>query len=195
MNSILKWIAFALVIVSLSSGCRTFTNPARVKQFNAAHTTNVVWMDFDGTRRVGLLIPTNSHFRVVLEPAPDATIETTAKFVASFAMTNQLSADQTTRITEKITQLGEVTAIVKALRESLFRINELSVNGHLDKIQVERLYTNALHAVVALADKSANDAKKAAAEAETAQVKAIQSLAVSQEEKALLLQNLTSPKE
>jgi hypothetical protein len=40
MNSILRWIAFDLDIASLSSSCRTFTKPARVKQFNAAEDDN-----------------------------------------------------------------------------------------------------------------------------------------------------------
>lgn len=142
-----------LIGASLVSGCRTFTKPAHAK---AIEVDNVLWMDFDATRRGGVIISTDSKFKVLFEPTPDVAVASVAEIITKLSITNQISAENSVKITESLTSLGEVTATVKALRESLFRISELAANNQIDSNQTVMLYTNALEAVIKLAQSQAN---------------------------------------
>lgn len=137
----------------LLCGCSTFTSPARTK---ALPDANVVWMDFDALRRGGLLLKTNAGYHVILEPAPDAALYSTVDSVTKLKLTDKLDAEQSFKVTQALVELGEVNTTVKALRESLFRINELAVNGFLEKTNVVYLYETALKSVEKLAQAQAN---------------------------------------
>jgi len=158
-----KTIILASVATLSLCGCSSFTSPARTK---ALPDANAVWMDFDALRRGGLLLKTNAGYRVVLEPAPDAALVSTVDSVTKLKLTDKLDAEQSFKVAQSLVELGEVDTTVKALRESLFRINELAVNGYLDKPEVVQLYTNALEAVLKLAQAQANRNDPATKQAE-----------------------------
>ena len=147
-------LAVAVFITgTLVSGCRTFTKPAHAKSF---HDDKVLWMDFDATRRGAVLISTNTAYKVVFEPTPDVAMGVVAEIVTKFSITNQISAENSVKITESLTSLGEVTTTVKALRESLFRISELAANNQINPEQTETLYKEALKTMIKLAEAQAN---------------------------------------
>lgn len=159
-------LATAALLALCATGCSSFTKPAHVRTLRDA---NAIMMDFDGTRRAGVLIASNSAYHVLFEPAPDAAISTAFESATKVQAKEQFSAEQAVKVTQSLTQLGEVSATVKALREALFRIESMAANGYINGTQAVILYTNALQAVVALANQPAERARKAADDAKSAQ--------------------------
>lgn len=178
----------AATLFICATGCSSFTKHARVRSLKDA---NAIMMDFDGTRRAGVLIASNSAYHVLFEPAPDAAISTAFESATKVQAKEQFSAEQAVKVTQSLTQLGEVSATVKTLREALFRIESMAANGYINGTQAVMLYTNALQAVVALANqpaekarKAADDAKKAVDDAKSAQAAAEKAKAEAETQKA-----------
>lgn len=173
-------LCFAPLLLA-STGCHTFTNPARTKTISSSESQ---WLDFDASRRGGLLLATNSPFQVILEPAPDVAISSVAEFAAKASAQGKFDAEATAKITESLTSLGERTEAVMILRESLFRLNLLAANHAIDSNAVTNLFSQILAAsqkIVeaevkkqqakidqASADKSQSDASKSKSDADKA---------------------------
>jgi hypothetical protein len=172
-------------------------------------------MDFDASRRGGLLIPSNSPFQLVLEPSPDVAMSSVADFATKVSIAGKIDASQTSTITQSLASLGERTEAVMALRESLFRLNLLAADGHIDSNQVTNLFGQILAVAQKIADAELEkqnvkeqqaitagktaDANRAASEQKTAAIKqglldsklsAIQKLDIAPDKKASLIESL-----
>ena len=159
-------ILVVLLTASLAAtGCRTFTSPARHKPLG--QSSKVEWMDFDASRRGGFLIQTNTPFQLILEPAPDVAITSVAEFITKASVKDKFTAEQTTKITESLTSLGERTEAVMVLRESLFRLNLLAANGTVDKNDVTNLFSQILNVASKIADAEVNKQKTKEEQAKT----------------------------
>jgi hypothetical protein len=168
-------------------------------------------MDFDASRRAGLLVSSNSPFQLVLEPTPDVAITSVAEFITKASVQDKFTAEQTTKITENLTALGERTEAVMILRESLFRLNLLAANRTIDQRSVTNLFSEILKVASFIAQaelgKETSKQERAKADTQQSQTKAkdvdflesklsdIRALDIPAERKATMIQELKSPKE
>lgn len=146
----LKVIFLTLVAISLF-GCSSFTPPARMHEMDSTHS---YWLDYDVTRR-GTLISntTSSSWKACAEPAPDAAIGMVAKLQGSLDIAGQGKAEGKGELSQSIVNLAEKTQMVLFLRESLFRLCELSINKDLNSQQTKELYESVLKSALALVEK------------------------------------------
>jgi hypothetical protein len=138
----------ALVSVLQCLGCRTLTPPARGEQL----TKSTHWLNYDATRRAGFIFTGDTQERVLSEPAPDVALESVTSLMAK-VKGNEMTAE----VQEGIVELGKRTASVMILREALYRLGEMTINGTLDA-QSEALYGQIIDAVKIIAIAEAADA-------------------------------------
>src|SRR5262245_58234032 len=132
------FVQVVVVASSLASftGCRSFTSPARVHKLD----NNIIWFDYDASRRGALILPQGGNQRVLSEPSPDVAIGVVAEFVGK-ASYQGMSGEASAKVTESIAELGKRTQTIMFLREALFRLNELQTANQVDKDDVIALYT------------------------------------------------------
>lgn len=131
-------------------------------------------MDFDASRRGGFLVGSNGNFQLVLEPAPDVAVASVVEFITKAKVKEALDAEQTTRVTESLTELGKRTSSVMLLRESLFRLNQLSAAGKINESALTNLFFKIVSEAgqIAKAEIDSEATKAKAAEARAAQANA-----------------------
>jgi hypothetical protein len=111
------------------------------------------WMTYDAARRGGLLLR-GEGAKVLAEPAPDAIASTAISFVAEAASkAQQVDGKVDVEYTRTVAELAGRSQTVLVIREALYRLNELYLNGALgsNATEVGTLYRASLDAVVLLA--------------------------------------------
>ena len=146
---------FLLLVMGL--GCASFTSPAREHELIEGKT---YWFDYDASRRGAIVIPNHANKNIVIcaEPSPDVALEIVDKFKASVKL-ERIEVGAEADIQEKVIQLAKRTQTIMFLRESLYRLCEMSLNFHLEDDAVKSLYEKVIDAA----------SKMAAAELENAQ--------------------------
>jgi len=143
------WLATAqLVTLLATTGCRTFTDPAR------KHTLapGVSWLDYDATRRGTLVFQGEAanSTRVLSEPSPDTAMGVVSEFVAK-ASYQGIEGNASAKVTESIAELGKRTQTIMFLREALFRLNEMQFRNELTNAEIQLLYTKVIDTALELA--------------------------------------------
>lgn len=140
-----------LLLIGTSVGCSFVTPPASEEKLNPNQS---YWFHYEASRRGGFLVGTDStgkaNVKMCAEPAPDVALARTAEFILKGAyqgVTGQAQA----KLAEQLAQLGGRTETVLILRESLFRLCELSINSGLPASDLKELYKTVVDAVVSLA--------------------------------------------
>lgn len=150
----------AISILHVTSGCRTFTSPARSHDLQSG----IEWMDYDATRRGALILPTGADVRVLSEPAPDVAMATVADFTGKVSYQGA-SGEAAAKVTETIAELGKRTQTVMVLREALFRLNELQTyQKDLQPSDIKELYSKVLDTALEIAKADSDNAAAAKAE-------------------------------
>jgi hypothetical protein len=159
------FLTFLCVVMIGSFGCATFSGPAREHLLEDGKT---YWFDYDASRRGAFLIPGNDKEDVVIcaEPSPDVAMEFANKFLAKLSYQG-VTAETQDEINTKVLQLAQRTQTIMYLRESLYRLCELSVNNRLSVDQIMELYEKVIAAAEELAKAEVNQAAAARAAAET----------------------------
>lgn len=144
----MKYISLMLAI-SILSGCSSFTSPARKHELDGK---NSYWMDYDVTRRGTIVSKSDSPWKSCAEPAPDAAIGVVAKLGGKLDIASKGGAEGNAELTQDIVNLAEKTQMVMFLRESLFRLCELSLNSSMDSANAEALYKKVIDAAIQLVE-------------------------------------------
>lgn len=138
-----------LIIILYLSGCTTFTSPARKHELDSSKS---YWMDYDATRRGVILNTANSKWQYCAEPVPDAAIALVAKLEGSLNFPDNITGSGKAEMTQSVINLAEKTQMVMFLRESLFRLCEISINKDIDKLKIPELYNSVIMASVKLVE-------------------------------------------
>jgi chromosome segregation ATPase len=180
-------ISLFIVTVALlaSSGCRTFTSPARSKYLADG---KVEWIDAEATRRHTFIYSGKDGKGVIVaaEPPPDVALGAVVE-VAGKLNFKGIDAQTSAKLTESIAELGQRTEAVMVLREGLFRLQEWGNNPNTDLTTPDRqkLFGEIIAAAkeIALAEKTKAEAQKQEAIASTQPSAEAASLAVLSESK------------
>jgi hypothetical protein len=158
------WLGLVLIIMSIFAGCAVFTSPAR-KHMLESNTT--YWFDYDASRRGALLVPQQNQQNLMIcaEPSPDVALEILNKFKAALKV-EKVDVSAETEIQEKVIQLAKRTQTIMFLRESLYRLCEMSLNFKLPPEKVQELYTNVINVAFKMADAELKNAEQSRIEAE-----------------------------
>lgn len=164
-------LSFCVVFIFINlTGCASLTSPARQHKLEEGKT---YWFDYDATRRGTVLLPTNvsNNIKICAEPSPDVAMEFANKFLAKLSYEG-ISAETQAEINSNVIQLAQRTQTIMYLRESLYRLCELSVNYQLPVTEVIKLYEIVVKAAeeLAQAEISQANATRAIAEAKKAAV-------------------------
>lgn len=164
----MRWFKFMCsgVVVFIVAGCASFTDPARKHELDASKP---YWMDYDAYRRGALFVPLSTSqgrtFRTCAEPPPDVAMQLADKFTAKGG-TGEISAEASAEISQNALQLAQRTQTIQFLRESLFRLCELSINSQLSPDKIADLYKRVLESAKSMADAEKASAEKGAADAQ-----------------------------
>jgi hypothetical protein len=164
----MKYMIISLIAV-MTSGCASFTSPARSHELDQ---TKSYWMDYDVTRRGTIVSNANAKWKSCAEPAPDAAIGLVAKLEGSLNVAEQGEANAKGELTQSIVKMAEKTQMVMFLRESMYRLCELSINTDMDAEKTIELYVAVINASLALVEKEKVEAEKGKVEAERGKIEA-----------------------
>lgn len=145
INKILL-LNFFFILSTYLSGCSSLTSPARS---HALLKNTPYWFDYSSDRRGAILIPKEKNKRITIcaEPSPDTAIETLAKLGLNIKNKGNIN----TELNQKIIQLTTRTQTILFLRESLYRLCELSANFDLSNSDIIEQYSSVINAATELA--------------------------------------------
>jgi hypothetical protein len=147
-------IHFLIILAIQPAACSQFTSPAREHELKIKENT-AYWFDYEASRRGAVLTnhdhQTGKRIRICAEPSPDVAIARTQDILAKTSFPNVADGEAQAKFTEAVSQLGQRTETVMFLRESLFRLCELSNNADLEAKDTIRLYKEVIKAAQALA--------------------------------------------
>lgn len=121
-----KIAIIAIALASMQTACSVFTPPSKMERINGPGT---YWLDYSSDRRGAIVLSTtgetNTHsFKVCAEPAPD----TSSNFELQGTLKRESFGEATTQAGQSVIILPGRNSNVLSLRESLYRLCELSVN-------------------------------------------------------------------
>jgi hypothetical protein len=174
----MKKMVILLFGMVLFSNCATFTWPAKSEKIEGFGT----WFHYDATRRGAYLKDYidkdgKQKYSFCSEPSPDAANEVLAKLkvsnegatsigITGGTITQTKSISPEGSLNQKIVELAGRTSQVLFLRESLYRICELSINRpDLDSKTIVSLYSLALSNAGKISDENKAEAEKMKTEA------------------------------
>ena len=158
---------FCLTIVAMNSGCSYFQLPAEEVKLRP---NQAYWFHYEASRRGGFLLMTDNttggpKMKMCAEPPPDVALTRTIDLIANVAYQGA-TGDQQAKLAEQLAQLGGRTQTVLMLRDSLFRLCELSINSGLGIDDLKTLYTEVVRAAVEVATTEATKARIAEKQAD-----------------------------
>jgi hypothetical protein len=163
MNKKYKMVGVFSAFVILT-GCASFTSPARKHELDVSKP---YWFDYDATRRGAILFPSSASVTVCSEPSPDVALDIVNKLkLEAEAEKIQTKGKVESDISEQVVQLAKRTQTIMFLRESLYRLCELSGNRKLTNDEVIAQYSKVIDAARSLAEAELENSKQGAAEAE-----------------------------
>lgn len=154
-----------ILLLGTSSGCTFSARPAIQEKLDA---NQAYWFHYEASRRGGFLVGADSKMKMCAEPAPDVALARTVELVGKGSYQGA-SAEAQAKLAEQLAQLGGRTQTVLILRESLFRLCELSINNPtFPPAELKGLYKEVLDAVVDLAEADVTNAQAAEKKADAA---------------------------
>lgn len=125
----MRWFSFTsliLIVIFVISGCSTFTPPAQMEQIKGSGT---YWINYSSDRRGAIVHTTNGSkdtdlIKICAEPAPD----TSENFELQGSFKKDLVAEVSGQTGQNVIVLPGRNSNVLSLRESLYRLCELSIN-------------------------------------------------------------------
>lgn len=122
----------------------------------------------DALRRNSYFIVQNGRAITLSEPPPDAAISQITEITNKLKLTDKVDTEQSVKLTEALTSLGQRTVAVNILRDALFRLNEHNVNSSkpMDNMTYE-LFNKILNVSSDIAEADKDNAKAKATNAQT----------------------------
>lgn len=155
------------VVLGILAGCASFTSPARKHELEPSKS---YWLEYDAYRRGALFVPLSTSkgkaVRTCAEPPPDVAMQLVDKFTAKGG-NGEISAEASAEISQNALQLAQRTQLIQFLRESLFRLCEISINMQFTPENVAAMYLKVIDSAKAMAEAEKADAERAAADAAT----------------------------
>lgn len=130
--------------------------------------------------------------KMCAEPPPDVALSRTVDLMAKVAYKGA-SGELQGKLAEQLAQLAGRSENVLILRESLFRLCELSINSGLGPDDLKALYKAVIEAVTELATTEATRARADLTKAKTEGANFVKGLNISDEEKQKYIQQFLSP--
>ena len=152
-------------LLMLISGCNTLTSPARLR---AVENDGMYVMDYNAERRgailyVGQPLNENRVIKYCAEPAPD----TSADFDSQLSLSKEAVAEGSLGVGQATVILPGRNSTVLALRESLYRLCELSVNRpDINAQELMEAYNEIITAVTRVSEAVAEKESAQAAQAQ-----------------------------
>lgn len=120
---------FLILFITTIYSCRSSKSTLRELKYNNVNYQ----MSYDASRRGSILsFDSFGKMKILSEVQPDVavtqTTELTSKLSAKLKTGDSISAEQLTKITENLSELGERTAAVNMLRDALYRLEEHCIN-------------------------------------------------------------------
>ncbi|HAS8529056.1 TPA: hypothetical protein I7769_21535, partial [Vibrio vulnificus] len=153
----------------LASGCSSFTSPARYHELD---DTKSYWLDYDATRRGTIVSNGNTNWKSCAEPTPDAAMNLVSKLNGSADIAGKGKVSGSGELNQSIVKLAEKTQMVMFLRESMYRLCELSLNSNLTPEQINTLYKSVIDSSIKVIETERLLAQKEATQAEQAKLEA-----------------------
>ena len=150
----------------LLGGCANFTSPT---QTNVLEQGKPYYMSTDASRRGAVVYPLSTGIKVCAEPSPDVAMNLVSKLDLKLEKTGIGTVDAGADVTANVVKLAERGQMVMFLRESLYRLCEVSLNQQLTSEQVLQTYNAALKLATDLAKIEQTKAETANAKATTIQ--------------------------
>jgi len=148
-------VILSLLSLVFLSNCRTFSRPAVHKSIIE---NEVYWMNYDATRRGGMIYKdADNKIHFLSEPSPDVAMEITDKYLGKINY-KEIQGEASAELAENMILLGKRNSTIMFLRESLFRLNEMTVNGTFTKIEAEKLFKEILKCTLTIAKAELVDA-------------------------------------
>ena len=147
MNGKRAFLLIVLLLLLICTSCASFTSPARKHKLDNGES---YWVDYDATRRGAIVTPQDKKLFVCSEPSPDVALEMVDKFLLKIGY-EKISAEAQADISTKVVELGRRTQVIMFLRESLYRLCEMSANFGLKPDEVKDLYEMVISAAVDMA--------------------------------------------
>ena len=160
-----------LVITLIFTGCSHFTSPARKHKLDEKGN---YWLDYDASRRGAFFINNGTKLKTCSEPSPDVAYKLTEKLEASVTYGGAQGTGKG-NFSQDVIKLAERTQMIMFLRETLFRLCELSLNYDIPSKEYVNLYKEVLatslnitkaDAIQAAASKTQAEANKTKEETE-----------------------------
>ncbi len=169
MNRV-RFLLLSFIFVMSFYGCASFTSPARQ---HVLEEGKIYWFDYDASRRGAVLVPKHEKKNIALcaEPSPDVALQIIDKLKADVGV-KEVKVGAEVDIQQQVVQLAKRTQTVMFLRESLYRLCELSLNFQLPSKEVKKLYGEVINAAADMAKAELENAQQSRIEAETRKLKA-----------------------
>jgi len=126
-------------------------------------------MDYDASRRGMLVLDSPQEGRkwvVCSEPAPDVALNLVNKIEGDLTAGDTEIAGGKAEITASAIKLAERTQMVSFLRESLFRLCEMSLSNDFTADQSKEMYLKVLQTALTIVEKDRAEAEEKRANAE-----------------------------
>jgi len=158
-----------IIMMLVLTGCESLTFPAR--EHKLANNT-IYWFDYSASRRGAILVPNQETMKIVTcsEPAPDVAKDIVDTFKGNVS-SGKVSVGGEADIQEKVIQLAQRTQTIMFLRESLFRLCELSINLRFEKADVIPIYMGVIQSAQTMAEAESFNAQAANAKAQEELIK------------------------
>ncbi|WP_211826034.1 hypothetical protein [Kistimonas asteriae] len=143
----MKKVIYILFISIFLSACSSLTPPARKHELNSSSS---YWIDYDATRRGTIISNINGKWQSCAEPAPDAAIGVLATLEAEIDALEKTDANVSGELAQSVVSLTDKTQMVLFLRESLYRLCEISMNSDIPPSQLEALYKSVIDSATTL---------------------------------------------
>ena len=160
-----QWCVILMLSSALSmGGCAMFTSPARQ---HALEPDTTYWFDYTADRRGALMARRGTDMVYCAEPSPDVALD----LVSSMNLEADLpqdaaSAKIASETRQEVVQLAKRSQMLMFLRESLYRLCELSINQDLSPEEVVRQYELVIKTAQELAMAEMKEAERSVLEAE-----------------------------
>ncbi|MGQ8876149.1 hypothetical protein ACUTR7_01480 [Delftia sp. NA_296.1] len=153
---------FFIAAISMQTGCSTFTPPAQMEQIKENGT---YWLNYSSDRRGAIVRTANEatdsgSIKVCAEPAPD----TSNNFELQGTLKKDAVGEASAQAGQSVIILPGRSSNVLSLRESLYRLCELSINR--PDIPASDLMTAFNKVIIAITQYAEADAAKSAATTE-----------------------------
>ncbi|QNM97325.1 hypothetical protein [Chitinimonas koreensis] len=140
-------------------GCAGFASPAGSQ---ALEPGKPYWFNYTAERRGALLLPAGSAIKTCSEPSPDTSMNVVSQLDLSAGLKNGADVGVQQQTNLEVVQLARRSQTIQFLRESLFRLCELSLNNALTPQQVTDQYAEVVKIASQLAQSEADSARASA---------------------------------